>query len=131
MNREVMKERGIKFSREVHATLHNYKLVFRKVNDDGYGYSDIIQSTGDRVEGVAYLTSIQDLNKLDKIEKQYKHIQIQVKTKDKEEITAVAYKMMKKTSKQKPSTKYLNDLKKGAKQHQLPKKYVQGLSSRK
>ena len=100
------------------AILHDYELVFNKHSNDG-GKANIMESSGDLVEGILYAVNEEDLVILDKYEgvadKQYKRHEIEVRDNKKKSITAVAYKALNTGKFSAPTGEYLNYILEGKK----------------
>lgn len=67
MDRGVMKDRNVPFSKEEAAILKGYSRVFNKIckTVSGGGYANIVNSPGSEVEGVAYEVTENGLLNLD------------------------------------------------------------------
>jgi gamma-glutamylcyclotransferase (GGCT)/AIG2-like uncharacterized protein YtfP len=89
-----MKERKINYSSRQFALLPDYKLVFNKKAKDGdYSFANIVQQSGEKVEGIIYELPETELSKLDYFEGypfQYKRIDIIVQMNNRQ-IRAVTY----------------------------------------
>ena len=93
------------------AILLDYEMVFNKHSNDG-GKANIIYSPGDLVEGILYYVNEEDLLILDKYEgvetKQYRRYEIEVRYKNKNSISAIAYKALNTGKIIAPTEEYLN-----------------------
>jgi len=100
------------------AILKDYEMVFNKHSNDG-GKANIMYSPGDIVEGILYFVNEEDLLILDKYEgvknNQYKRYQIEVFNKNKNPISAVAYKALNTGEVSPPTLEYLNYILEGKK----------------
>ena len=95
--------------------LKDYKLTFRSK----YGAADIDKKTKGKVYGALYQISKKDEKRLDIYEeypKLYKKLYFKANNKK-----IMLYIMCKKTKKMSPSTRYLNTIKQGYKDHNLKK----------
>ena len=92
------------------AILHNYAMVFNKHSNDG-GKANIMNSTGDIVEGILYFVRDKDLLILDRYEgvaaNQYKRHEIVVQDKNKNSIVAISYKAINPKNFSAPTKEYL------------------------
>ena len=100
------------------AILLDYEMVFNKHSNDG-GKANIIYSPGDLVEGILYYVNEEDLLILDKYEgvaaKQYRRYEIEVRNKNKNSISAIAYKALNTGKIIAPTEEYLNYILEGKK----------------
>lgn len=110
----MINERKINFVSRRFATLENYKLVFNKVskNNGNLGFANIIESTGEIVEGALYEIDDYFIKIIDRFEgfpNHYyrKNIQVICDNKITEAITYIANPAMLKNN-IKPDKKYLS-----------------------
>ncbi|MDD3774067.1 MAG: gamma-glutamylcyclotransferase [Patescibacteria group bacterium] len=70
MDENQIRERIGEFEVKIHAILSGYQLVFDVINNqiNGAGFANIQRCNGSKVEGVAYLLSLNQLEKLDQFE---------------------------------------------------------------
>ena len=113
------------------AILKNYCLMFNKIGDDGYGRANI-ERNDEKVVGVLYELSKEELKTLDSIEKGYERTTLNVKLISVGEVDSEIYiaSADKINNMLKPTKEYLNHLIKGADQHKLhdvDKNYVKML----
>ena len=120
MDPERMKERGIDFSKRVHAILKGWRLKFNKVasRNPDEGYANIEMDDGGVVEGILYTIKNSDIEKLDRYEGypiHYKKLKVKVRLYSGEDEEAITYVANPDKVREglKPSKDYLNHLLKG------------------
>ena len=93
------------------AILLDYEMIFNKHSNDG-GKANIMSSPGNIVEGILYSVNEEDLLILDNYEgvaaKQYKRHEIEVRSNNKNSITAVTYKALNTGKISAPTEEYLS-----------------------
>jgi len=130
MDKEWMKERGVKFTKRFSGKLIGWKLVFvefPKFNLDG-GYANIEQDPHSIVEGIIYEVddSVSKLDKFEQVPVDYFKKDLIVKSKDKEFLCLVYVGNKKNIGKNRaPTQDYLNHLLKG--KEFLSEKYYEKL----
>ena len=115
------------------SSLTDYKLSFTHYSTCLFGgTADIIKSDGYVVYGVLFETDETSLKNLDKKEGVnsgvYKRIKVKVKPENTPDTEAITYDVINKVD-CKPSKKYLNIIIEGAKEHYLPKSYIECLKT--
>lgn len=129
-------ERGVGFSRRIHAILKGYELEFNKVascNPTKKGYANIVPNEKTVVEGALYEITDSDLKKLKKYEgypDHYDIIEVTVQLDNSDKVEAITFTAQKDNVKEglRPSKKYLNHLLVGGK-NILSKSYYDKLAS--
>lgn len=111
------------------ARLFNKKLVLNKRSMDGSGKANLEDSEGDEVWGVLYEINFSDIEKLDKVEKGYQRKTSWVKTDENKLVQAEIYVSTDYTLDARPFSWYKNLLISGAKEHNLPKDYINFLTT--
>lgn len=115
------------------AKLQGFELRFHKRSNDGSGKADVISSAEAAAEiwGVIYEIEEKDLSKLDNGEKGYYRTRISLVTREGASIEAFIYlaDQSQIDSRLLPYTWYKRFLLEGAKEHQLPPKYISQLEA--
>lgn len=109
--------------------LENYKLEFHKISNDGSGKCDAyyVGNAKHLVYGVVFKLTSSQLRLLDKYEglgKGYEKKLVQVVTQNLKTISAVTYFATEIDSSIKPYLWYKEHVLRGAKEHSLPKNYI-------
>ena len=112
----------------ISVVLKNYELTFNKKSSDG-GKANIQSSQGDKVEGILYFVSENDLLTLDDYEgvldNQYKRQNFEVMDLRGHLLPAIAYVAINTGAETRPTREYLNFLLEG--EHLLSPEYVSKL----
>ena len=123
INKDIIKERGIKSEDDFNGYLRGYELVFTKPKKDGTAAATIKKVYYKKyiVEGVVYrLFSKEELAKLDKIERGYRKEKVDVYIKFlNKEIEAITYVARENDYRLRPSMEYLEDIINGARDRGL------------
>jgi gamma-glutamylcyclotransferase (GGCT)/AIG2-like uncharacterized protein YtfP len=112
------------------AWLDGYRLAFNKKGLDGTGRANIVPDPAGTVWGVVYLTTPEDLSKMDQYEGvpsgHYQRKTVRVRFEDGVELDAVTYVASSAfvDNSLRPSYDYLQAILKGAREHKLPEDYI-------
>jgi len=98
--------------------------VCNKKSTDGSGKANLIDSTGDTVWAVLYEIDSAELDKLDKAERRYTRISLDVITDQDSLVKAWLYVSSELTEDARPYDWYKELMVKGAREHGLPASYV-------
>ncbi|HEX5081871.1 MAG TPA: gamma-glutamylcyclotransferase family protein, partial [Blastocatellia bacterium] len=116
----------------VRCHLPDYRLAFNKEARNGKACANIIPSKGDRVWGAVYLCDSDAIKELDGWEGYPKHYDrkwVEVIADDGKVFKAIAYVAVKVIPETRPSDDYLKRILDGAKEHELPKEYIEQIES--
>lgn len=117
------------------AFLNDYKLVFNKISKDGSAKANIMSSKGDIVYGVVYEIDAAQKEKLDKFEGKgygYEDAIISVQYLEGNEEEVLSYMVLEDKyidNKRLPYHWYKAYVLAGAKEHQLPKDYIERIEN--
>lgn len=111
------------------ARIVNRHLVCNKRSKNGSGKANLVHSPGDVVWGVLYEMDESDLPKLDKAEGGYRRVEVEVLDEQGGPIVAQTYVSKKLTDDTRAYEGYKNLILNGAREHQLPEKYIEDLES--
>ena len=100
------------------------RLIFNKVSKDGSTKANIEKMPGNVTWGILYELDEEDLPGLDAIERGYDRIMVDVKVDSGELIKAYTYESTNIIAGCKPFKSYLEIIIRGAKEHNLPKYYI-------
>lgn len=125
------KERNlsVRLTNPLVAVLKGYKLIFTPFSANRKeGAADIVKEEGSRVHGVLFETDEESLKNLDKKEIPYRRVTIEVVVGKKVFDSVVVYEIIEK-GECLPNKQYLGIMIGGAKEHNLPKKYIKELEA--
>jgi gamma-glutamylcyclotransferase len=109
------------------AKLPDKRLVCNKKSEDGSSKANLEDAPGDNVWGVLYEMDSPELNILDKREKGYDRISLNVLADDELSLEAYVYISSKLTSDPRPYNSYKELMINGAIEHKLPSCYIEFL----
>lgn len=109
------------------AKLRDKLMVFNKRSTDGSGKANLVNSRGDLVWGVLYEVDLTELNKLDRAERGYDRTSLKVWTEQGHAVRAEVYISTELTADPVPYDWYKDLIIAAARQHQLPRHYVEYL----
>ncbi len=125
LKKEQMNERDVVIYKTYKGFIKNYKLEFNKKSIDGSSKANITKSDGEIVWGICYELDAAGFENLRKHEKGYEELEIIVHDENQEiPFTAKTF-FSNKICDQLPTINYLDKIIEGAKQHELPKDYIE------
>ena len=120
LDKKKFEKRAGKFLESKKATLPGYRICFNTFHPGwNCGVADVVESEGDKVYGVVYKITEEQLSKLDRavgVPEFYRRMIVEVETTD-GPVIAYTYTTVKKRDFVAPSESYLGHILKGLKQH--------------
>ncbi len=132
MNPKYLYERGIEIISSKRVFLRDYDICFStKTNDWKNAMIDIIESEGNKVEGVLYGIDYDSMKIFDELEKlsagKHQKINVEIETENGSIIEAQTFISTKKEGNYKPSKKYIDIIIEGAKINNLSSQHIEYL----
>ena len=127
MKIERMTQRAPKARVVGQAKILNKSLVCNKKSTDGSGKANLIDSPGDMVWGVLYEMDESELLELDNVEGGYKRVEVEVLDEQGHSMVVQTYVSEKPTKEAWVYEGYKALILSGAREHQLPEKYIEDL----
>ncbi len=124
LKKEQMDERDVFIYNSHKGFIKNYKLEFNKKSVDGSSKANITESKNEVVWGVCFELDTHGFKKLKKHEKGYEEIEVEVFDENQKIIKAKTF-ISNKICDKLPIEEYLQRIITGAKQHKLPKDYIE------
>jgi len=125
LKKEQMDERGVVVYKNYKGFIKNYKLEFNKKSIDGSSKANITKSDGEIVWGICYELDAAGFENLRKHEKGYEKLEVAVYDENQEVLFTAKTFISNKICDKLPTKDYLDKIIEGAKQHELPKDYIE------
>ena len=109
--------------------IKDYKLEFNKKSIDGSSKANITKVIGEIVWGICFELDTDGFENLRNYEKGYEELEVTVYNENQEILFTAKTFISNKICDKLPTENYLNKIIEGAKQHKLPKSYIQNLEN--
>ena len=127
LKKEQMNERDVVIYKTYKGFINNYKLEFNKKSIDGSSKANITKSDGEIVWGVCFELDSDSFENLKNYEKGYDEQDVIVFDENQNILLTAKTFVSNKICDKLPTKDYLDKIIEGAKQHGLPKEYIQEL----
>lgn len=127
LRKEQMNKREVIIYESHKGFIKDYKLEFNKKSIDGSSKANITKAIGEIVWGVCFELDAGGFENLRNHEKGYKELEVTVYNENQEILFTAKTFVSNKTCDKLPTKEYLDRIITGAKQHELPKDYINTL----